>query len=348
MLKLSQYDTKQPIDSDIEDLTKVEKNSKNVDILIMNIVQKYSSMYISWEYNENWLISQITNIMDEIYKLEFEVMNLKQAIPEKNYDPFESFLMGQNVNINSKIVNLELFLYSLDCLLDIHSTASIFKEIVLMTLNKKDNFNWFELWSGSWILSLAWFIAAKRSWNNNISIVWFEQAKKSIEHSQKVVDSIEWVKWSISFIKKDIICPSTYHENNFSSVDLLIAEIFSKYIPSFSYDNSSKTIISREKCVSEFHSKNEKAKYEDPFFSALTILNKSYSEKKVNKSFFHNVEDWNVSLWPDVTQEHLKIKNEDSSLYLNTLWRDVNLKDIWKPFNELESIFHDKNIQRWN
>ena len=346
MLKLSQYDTKQTISNDVEDLTKISKYSKNVDILIMNIVQKYSSMYISWEYNDSWLISQITNILDKIYKLEFEIIDLKQETTEKNYDPYKSFLSGQNVEINSKIVNLELFLYSLDCLLDIHSTSTIFKELVLMTLNKKDMFNGIELWSGSWIFSLAWVIGAKRAWNNNINFTWFEQASKSIEHSQNVIDSIDGVKGSVNFIKKDIICSSTY-DDDFNNVDFLIAEIFSKYIPSFRYDNSARTIISNERCISEFHKKNEEAKYEDPFFSALTILNKSYKKWR-NKSFFHNVEEWNISLWPDVTQEHLKIKKEDSSLYLNTLWMDVNLKDVWQPFSWFESIFDNKNMKRWD
>lgn len=347
MNNLKAYDTNQSIDNDIEDIIKLKNDDKKLDILIMNVIQKYSLFYMLWEWKLDEKLS-LENIRDEI---KYRILSLEKEKKDLIFEQYYSrkfFERKTKQLLKTEKKELEWYMYSLDCLLDIHSTAEIFKEIILSKIQKKDSIWLVELGSWSWIFSLAWFISSQKSWNLNTKWMLFDQASKSIIHSDNVLNQLNITREKVYILNRDITLKNSYeYLEYFGSIDIIIAEIFSKHIARFKYDWNSKTLVSNERFSWDFNLKNEESRNVDPLFEALNLLNRLHK-------IFDKTEKWETILFPDLTKNHLNINWEDSSLYLKYLEKNLNLKDIWNTFKNFQTISseikfenEDKKLRRW-
>jgi hypothetical protein len=177
MLQLQDYfSEKTTFYEDIEEIIWLNKEERGkLNILTLNIIIKFISSYLFIEEsNIEWIKRRVNEIIEsrflEKWLDHLWVLTGTSFIPTGDH-------------------------FALDCLLDIRQTSAIFKEVALNKWFKTD-WDWFQsidLWAGTWILSIAAYIAWKRNQKNTWEIIVIDQSSEAISNFWKIVKPLKWV-----------------------------------------------------------------------------------------------------------------------------------------------------------
>ena len=169
--------------------------------------------------------------------------------------------------------------YPLSMLWDISATTIIFKSIVESIVNPDEfewRYVWLDLWTWSWILLLAQYLQAKRSWFDHITNIWIE----ILEWTAKISDELVSKLWVWKIINWDTTNSKTY-------------EII--------WDNVKITHISNENIPSNWIRMTGE---NDPFHQNNRALFKWLNWRMVRAtSFFPRRIDMCLDLWQDQKKE---------------------------------------------
>ena len=214
MIKLSEYySEKTSLYEDVENLVIINENNRDeINVLVLNIVLKYLTSYLDIQ--------------------ETSIENIKLRVQEiLNAD---LWILSNLSNEENTIRTIERFL--LDCLLDIRQTSAIFKEISFdKSFEETNAFNWLDLWSWSWILTLAMYVSALRNWASEWNIYYVDQSVKWVN---KTTEILNWLWWKFNFSGRvsDILDRDTYNDIPLDNLSYLVSETISNTTPSFSID----------------------------------------------------------------------------------------------------------------
>lgn len=164
----------------LDDIEYLSDNKNEVsEYKILNMVVKF----LFWYYYLNSINLEIPfNEIINFFETITQVSNLKPEKEEiiKNIDEIEGFYHAQE--------------YSLRMAMDIASTTKIIKDIISRVINKEVfdwKYLWMDLWSWTWILTLAQFIQAKRNNFDNITNLWFDLWYFVAKYSKRFLELLE-------------------------------------------------------------------------------------------------------------------------------------------------------------
>lgn len=315
-MKLTEYYSQQSsIQDDIDWLIWIdEKKKEEINILILNIVLKYITLYL----------------------------DIKETHIELIKDRVHELLAIENVDLSMSHWEL-LFKKTTDrfwitCLLDIRQTSAIFKEIALdNNYIIDDGFKWLDLWSWTWILTLAMGISWLRKWAKNGQIYYIDQSVNWINKSTQILQNL-WLPYDFSWKIWDILDKKMYIDIPLDSLSYLVSETIWNTTPSFSIDPEDWELI----FFSMFDKIMEKEFLKwDPFPSVVSTLT------NLSPTLYQKIKNMKTWMFPNFLTKRFVPDDSNSKLLLRTWtsWKLELLKYAWKEFDSFQDLW--TGSERW-
>ena len=262
------------------------------------------------------------------------------SIKEKVHSLLEDLSSQRRLDNLSIILGNEtsLDLFWLDCLFDKKQSSAIFKEIAFdWAFDQKEVFKSLDLWSWTWILSLASYIAWKRKKCKKWEIYFVARSKKSVNLSIEILKKLSW-DFTFSWLVWDIIHESTYKELPMTELSYLISETIWTLTPPFWLDVDNGELFLNSD-VPEFLL--EMISYWDPFPYIMSLIT------KISPDLYQNIKKWKVWMFPNFPRKLFIPNNSQSTIELKTSPSNnpIKLYNVWLEFDHFEDL--DLNQYRW-
>lgn len=321
IISADSYNQDTTLNDDIQYLS----DSKNAvtDQSIINIVTKYLFCYYYLNsINIKVPFSEVIHFFDTINTISTQTLQKEEIV--QNLDNLNGFYHAQD--------------YSLRMAMDIASTVDIFKDIISRNIDKDPfewRYLWMDLWSWTWVLTLAQFIQAKRNNFDNITNIWFDLWYYTSIYSKRILELLD--AWTVKH--QDTTQLKLFH-----------------HIPQY----QDITFITNETLCDPYLPINWNRKFSDPFFENNENI---FSNWKVflneHTQFFPEevwVEDRMSSANFLLDKENwFSYKNEwadENWIFCFTdilvWWNFIRLEDTWKELKEKWLVNQLPNLSpRW-
>ncbi len=319
MIQLQDYfSEKTTLYEDIEEIIWLSKEERDkLNMLTLNIIIKFISSYLFIkESNIEWIKRRVNEIIESRF--------------------YEKWLDHLWVLTGSSFIPTWDH-FALDCLLDIRQTSAIFKEVALNEWFETDWFQSIDLWAGTWILSIAAYIAWKRKQKNSWEIIVIDQSTEAISKFLRIVQPLNWVydfKWRVwNILDKDI-----YNWLNLDELSFWISETISTTTPSFSLDTQDWGVYFENEFAEYMMLLNT---FMDPYPLVLGLFTKLFPV------LYRRFQTKKTAMFPDFANWLYKPAQYYSTIDLKT-WNSkipLRLDKIWWEFDEYEDLW--VSPKRW-
>lgn len=294
--------TKGSIQDDIQALSKVDLHAGEVNELVSSTVLKYVQIFF-WAPDVGSWITRMKGALD---------------IPSQG-------LLGPN--------------YSLQCLSDIACTSAIVKEIIFcesFTLDDSNIFRSCDLWSGTWILSLAAGVSWMRKWAEHIELSLVDLEPRNLHKSIHTLKTIfpEWS--SIIPVYDDVRNPEIFLDIDASKINFWISETMGSTTPSFIINENNQLCFKDQNDIMIYNLWREI----DPFPEVLQNLVKNID------NFFPDIENKKAALFPDIVNNLYIADGDNSTIKLLSSKNPEHnyLSHVWEEFRHLSWL---SSHNRW-
>lgn len=311
------YSPSSTLYEDVEEIVSMDNwEYDQINILILNIIIKYIWEYLGRAWREIEIIKQ------RVYS------TLAPDTLNKGMDNLQSLVW----------VGLAMWdSFPLDCLCDIKQTAAIFREIALCTKFRDDDFFWLDMWSWTWILSLAAYISWKRKGLNKGLVVSIDQSGNAVEKWARVLSPLVWW-YDFQGRVWDILDINTYKWLDMRKLSFWIGETIAVITPSFSIDTGDGELDFGDERENFFANIQ---KMVDPFPHLLSLHVREYPW------IYEQIKNWDTAMFPNFIKKLYIPDGNDSTLTLTSSSHKWALKlyQVWKDFEQYE--WFDVKEKRW-
>lgn len=262
----------------------------------------------------------------DVNKLQKEIEDKAlRLIHEGGREVLSATLTGQ-VSGNSDALALQ-------CLVDIHSTAALVKEIMFMKgfgRFDEDRFTSVDLGSGSGVLMPPSKIAGERNGFSSTFTYGVESQSQAVDRSTKVLEKLDDQHFRV--IQNDVRSPNLYHQ--FGTPQLWVSETLGYHTPAFSIRRNG--VMLQENDV--------QAKIDSIVSGGLDpILDIMHN---IGIRFFAHLQSGEMVVFPNMMNGNFKPDHDKSTLLLKTgSGKHETLSEIGREFRAFEGITN--TTARW-